>query len=103
MAESSVEVIDQTDKTAPAAITVRAVAVYAPGKAERDQKARGEPLRASTAAWARSRKSWVNAATRAWPTPRVGYATSSMVTFASTGRCTPSTSSRAKKRAVWRA
>jgi transposase len=44
VAESSVEVVDQTDKKAPLGITVRAVAVYAPGKAERDRKARTRAL-----------------------------------------------------------
>ena len=45
VAESSVEVIEREDnKTAPASATVRAVAVYAPGKAERDHKARARAL-----------------------------------------------------------
>ena len=37
VADSSVAVIDQTDPKAQVGITVRAVAVYAPGKAERDR------------------------------------------------------------------
>jgi len=44
VADSSVAVIDQTDPKAQTSITVRAVAVYAPGKAERDTKARARAL-----------------------------------------------------------
>ena len=44
VAESAVEIVDQSDKTAPRAATVRAIAVWAPGKAERDRKARERAL-----------------------------------------------------------
>ena len=44
VAESAVEIIDQSDKTAPRSATVRAVAVFAPGKADRDRKARARAL-----------------------------------------------------------
>ena len=44
VAESAVQMIDQTDKDAPRSATVRAVAVFAPGKAERDKKARARAL-----------------------------------------------------------
>lgn len=44
VAESTVEIIDQTDKMVPRTAAVRAVAVWAPGKAERDRKARERAL-----------------------------------------------------------
>lgn len=44
VAESSVAVVDHEDQAAPASATIRALALDAPGEAERDREARARAL-----------------------------------------------------------